>query len=80
LATKQEIFAKQGLSSTVGANLGYLDRSIGEDGLSHLTLSAGAAYAMVTASVNYVVETDKKVNDLTEQEQLFIMTGASFTF
>lgn len=80
LASKQEIFAKAGFASTLGATLGYLDRAEGTDGLSHLTVSAGASYKVITASLNYVAETDDKVNDLSEQEQFFVMSGASFTF
>lgn len=80
LGLKQEVFATSGVSGTLGGTLGYLDRETGEDGLSHLTLSAGAAYKVIAASVNYVVETDEDVNSLDEQEELFVMTGASFTF
>lgn len=80
LGLKQEVFARSGISTTLGATLGYLDRATGEDGLSHLTLSAGASYKILTASVNYVAETDKNVNDLEEQEQFFVMTGAAYTF
>ncbi len=80
LAAKQEVFAQQGISSTLGGTLGYIDRELGVDGLSHLTLTAAASYQVISASVNYVVETDRDVNDLSEQEQLFVMTGASFIF
>ena len=80
LGLKQEVFAQSGVSGTLGGTLGYLDRTEGEDGLSHLTLTAGAAYKILAASVNYVVETDEDVNDLEEQEQLFVTTGASYTF
>jgi uncharacterized protein (TIGR02001 family) len=80
LGLKQEVFAQSGVIGSVGGTLAYLDRKTGEDGLSHLTLSAGAAYKVIGASVNYVVETDEDVNDLEEQEQLFVTTGASFTF
>lgn len=80
LGLKEEVFAQSGVTGTLGGTLAYLDREAGEDGLSHLTLSAGAAYKVIGASVNYVVETDEDVNDLEEQEQLFVTTGASYTF
>jgi len=80
LGLKEEVFATSGVSGTMGGTLGYLDRETGEDGLSHLTLSAGLSYKVIAASVNYVVETDEDVNSLEEQEELFVMTGASFTF
>ncbi|WP_141733864.1 TorF family putative porin [Oligoflexus tunisiensis] len=80
LGLKEEIFARYGITGSFGGTLAYLDRETGEDGLSHLTLTAGAAWQVVAASVNYVVETDEDVNDLDEQEQLYVTTGASFTF
>ncbi len=80
LGLKQEVFAQSGVSGTRGGTLAYLDRETGEDGLAHLTLSAGASYKIMAASINYVVETDEEVNDLEEQEQLFVTTGASYTF
>jgi uncharacterized protein (TIGR02001 family) len=80
LGLKEDIFARSGFTGSLGGTLNYLDREDGTDGFSHLTLSVGAAYQVLTASVNYVVETDKDVNDLDEQEQLYVTTGASFTF
>ncbi|MDQ3230180.1 MAG: hypothetical protein M3Q07_00020, partial [Pseudobdellovibrionaceae bacterium] len=80
LGLKQEVFAQSGVTGALGGTLGWLDRETGEDGVSHLTLSAGLGYQVVAASVNYVVETDEDVNDLDEQEELFVTTGASFTF
>jgi uncharacterized protein (TIGR02001 family) len=80
LGLKEEVYARSGVSGTLGGTLAYLDRETGKDGLSHLTLSAGAAYKVIGASINYIVETDEDVNDLDEQEELYVMTGASFTF
>lgn len=80
LGLKQEVFAHSGFSAGLGAVLGYIDSETGEDGFSHLTLSAAAAYNILTASVNYVVETDDTVNDLTNQQPFFVMAGTSFTF
>jgi len=80
LAGKQELYSTGRFSSALRATLGYLDSDAGEDGLSHLTLTATASYAVVTASLNYVAETDADVNDLSEQEQVYVATGASFAF
>ncbi len=81
LAAKQELYSQGSFASSLGATLGYLDRPEElKDGLSHLTIQAAATYAVLTASANYIVETDSEVNDLSEQKDFYLSTGASYTF
>jgi uncharacterized protein (TIGR02001 family) len=80
LGLKQEVFAQNDVSATLGGTLAWLDRETGEDGLSHFTVSAGVTYKVIAVSAHYAVETDEEVNDLDEQEPFFMTSGASFTF
>ena len=80
ISSRQEIYAKGGFASSVGAALGYIDRPRDVDGFRHVTLTAAASYEALSASANYVIETDKKVNDLTDQSRFYMTTGATVLF
>lgn len=55
------------MSVSLGAVLGAeLGDNVDENGLSHVTLSAGVSYMMLAATVSYVIETDDKVLEVDE--------------
>lgn len=72
----------ENVSLDLAAALGYLDPDEGEDGFSHLTLTAGTAIAIpesdysVSLGLAYVVETDDDVREV--DEDLFVTVGTVF--
>jgi len=56
-----ELKLSEALSLSLGAALGYLDPDEGEAGLSHYSLSAGAAFGVFNAAVTWVAQADDQV-------------------
>jgi len=75
------LLSEDNVSVSASAALGYVDPDSGESGFSHLTLGLGVDLAIpesdrsVSASVNYVVETDEDV--LVIDEEVFFVVGTT---
>ena len=73
--TKQRfrvIFENASVAIDAGLTSGYLAPEEGEAGFSHLLASLGAGFGSLSASANYVIETDKKVLDLAGNESFYM--------
>ncbi len=76
----QDLYARGKFASQLGATLGYSDRPEAPDGLRHLTFTASASYDILSATANYIVETDKNVNNLQNQDRFYVTTAAGYAF
>jgi hypothetical protein len=51
-----------------------------ESGFTHGLITASVSYKMVTASANYIIEMDDKVNNLEDQKDFYTTIGTNFVF
>ena len=82
ISVSETVFSKDDFEVGVAAIGGYIDPKVGEQGWRHGTLALTTAYKTVSASFNYIIETDDKVLDLQEDEDetFYVTVGTGFTF
>ena len=82
ISISEDIYKSKDLTIGIAAIGGYIDPKIGEQGWRHGTLALTGGFGNVSASVNYVFETDEEVLDLDEDEdeQLWVTVGTGYTF
>lgn len=71
-AISQGIYTTSSFEIDAGLTSGYLDPEEGEAGFSHLLASLTAGFGSLSASANYVIETDKDVLDLAGNESFYM--------
>ena len=69
---------EQDMSMGVGGLLSYLAPDMGNSGLNHGLIFADISWKVLTASVNYVIETDSDV--LVVDEDLYFTVGATYKY
>ena len=69
---------EEGVSLGIGGLLGFKSPDEGSSGLSHGLISADIGWNVLSASVNYVIETDSDV--LLVDEDLYFTVGAGYDF
>ncbi|MFW7380815.1 MAG: TorF family putative porin [Oligoflexus sp.] len=76
----QDILEMNAVSVNLGGAMGYVRPEEGDEGLSYGLISLAANYAILSASANWLLETDEQINALSGQEDFYMTFGAGYTF
>ena len=82
IAISESVYSSKDVTLGVKAIAGYIDPKVGESGWRHGTIAITSQFKDISASINYIIETDKEVLELDddEDEPIYMTVGTSYTF